>query len=311
MIGVCLKVLFSNRQSHELFPSSAGITFSSFAILNLPVTIILIVVTWLWLTWFFLRGTVKYSKSELNIVTKIIEDQYTSLGPMTYQEKSAASVFGILVLFWLTRNPGFMPGWGSIPPFDLTGPSGTYIRDSTVAMAAAFILFIIPGKKPDGKSTSAPLISFTVATQKMSWTVIFLLGGGFAMAAGVTASGLAAWIGTNLEFLATVDKLWLVLACAGVVSFVTQLAANTATITIFLPIYQMIAAKAQINPMLIMAPATTTVSHAFMLPVSTPPNALASGYGYIRVPEMMKAGIPLAIFGTVLATVAIFTIGPI
>merc|ERR1719507_829668 len=131
------------------------------------------------------------------------------------------------------------------------------------------------------------------------------------MAAGVTASGLAAWIGTNLEFLENVSKPVLVLACAGVVSFVTQLAANTATITIFLPIYQMLAAKARVNPMLIMAPATTTVSHAFMLPVSTPPNALASGYGYIRVPEMMMAGIPLAIFGTLLATGAIFTLGPI
>ena len=83
----------------------------------------------------------------------------------------------------------------------------------------------------------------------MSWTVIFLLGGGFAMAAGVMDSGLANYVGAQLEFVSELSPLMIVLICAGTVSFVTQLAANTATITIFLPIIQTIALKAKINPL--------------------------------------------------------------
>lgn len=290
----------------------AGISFASFAVINLPVTLILIAVTWLWLDFYFLRGMAEQTKEEQEQVEGIIKKQYKDLGTMTYQERSAATVFAVLVFFWLTRSPGFIPGWGDISPFNIKMPDGKtpYIRDSTVAMTAAFILFCLPGKKPDGKTTSNPLISFKKATETMSWTVIFLLGGGFAMAAGVMDSGLANYVGAQLEFVSELSPLMIVLICAGTVSFVTQLAANTATITIFLPIIQTIALKAKINPLYLMATATTTVSHAFMLPVSTPPNALASGYGYIKVPEMMKAGIPLAIFGTFLATGAIFLIGP-
>ena len=116
-------------------------------------------------------------------------------------------------------------------------------------MTAAFILFCLPSKKPDGTTTSNPLISFTQATKSMSWTVIFLLGGGFAMAAGVMDSGLANFVGAQLEFVSSLSPLMIVLICAGTVSFVTQLAANTATIVIFLPIVQTIALQARMNPL--------------------------------------------------------------
>ena len=69
------------------------------------------------------------------------------------------------------------------------------------------------------------------------------------MAAGVMDSGLANFIGAQLEFVSSMSTLSIVLICAGTVSFVTQLAANTATITIFLPIIQTIALKARINPL--------------------------------------------------------------
>ena len=183
---------------------------------------------WLVLWAFFIKGTKALNNDELEKIKSMIRRKYEELGPMTYEEKAVTVVFSTLVGLWLTRNPGFMPGWGSVYPFNLKDAEGKkYVTDATVAVFMAFVLFCIP-KYPITKSRRiVPLISFKECCKMMSWTVLFLLGGGFAMAEGIQLSGLGSWIGIQLYFLEGTSEWVLVASIIFLCSFTTQFMANT------------------------------------------------------------------------------------
>lgn len=139
-----------------------------------------------------------------------------------------SGIFCTLVTLWLTRNPGFMPGWGSVYPFNLKNSAGKrYITDATVSITCAFILFAFPKHPITAWRKPEFLISFKHVCTTISWSVLFLLGGGFAMADGIKKSGLGSWIGSQLYFLEGVSDFYLVLTIVCLCSFTTQFAANT------------------------------------------------------------------------------------
>ena len=121
--------------------------------------------------------------------SKIIKDQYAALGEVTFAEKMIIKCFFLLLTLWLTRAPGG-PGTGWSQFFKSGYPS-----DASAALFVAFLLFLLPAEKPfqrdeNGKFIiSKPLVTWKQMASKMSWGVIFLLGGGFAMASGITSSG--------------------------------------------------------------------------------------------------------------------------
>ena len=131
------------------------------------------------------------------------------------------------------------------------------------------------------------------------------------MAKGIQESGLGNWIGTKLFFLEGQSNFNLVLGIVTLCSVTTQFAANTAVATTYLPIILALCIEIKVNPILLMAAGTNAINHAFLLPVSTPPNALAIGYDTFDVPDMMKAGAILAGIGIVITTFATFTLAPL
>lgn len=146
---------------------------------------------------------------------------------------------------------------------------------------------------------------------KIPWNIVLLFGGGFALAQGFVDSGLSVWFGERLAGLANVEPIILTLANVSMMSLLTELTSNVATTEMILPILAGLSTAIEINPLLLMIPATLASSLAFMLPVATPPNAIIFGTNRIKIKDMVKTGILLNITGIIIATLVMYFWGTI
>jgi len=136
-----------------------------------------------------------------------------------------------------------------------------------------------------------------------------LIGGGLALAEGMKISGLTEWMASGLVGLAGQSESLIVLAVCLFSTFLTEMFSNSPAIAIALPILASSAEAMRLDPYLLMIPATMAVSLAFMMPVGTPPNAIAMGGSYIKISEMARIGFVLSILGSVWVTVGVFILG--
>ena len=127
----------------------------------------------------------------------------------------------------------------------------------------------------------------------LRWDVLILFGGGLALAASISDTGLASWIGGALTALGHLPMIWLVLAVMIVVVYLGELASNTAMAAIFLPIAGAAAVGMGLSPLLLAYPVALAASLGFMLPVATPPNAIIFGSGAVTAQQMLRAGVIL------------------
>ncbi|PCH61266.1 MAG: hypothetical protein COC05_01635 [Gammaproteobacteria bacterium] len=213
-----------------------------------------------------------------------VREDHEALGPMRYEEKAVAWVLGMAALAWMTRkgialDSFTIPGWSSLLPYD-------GVDDGTVAVIAAFILFLIKAK--DGSA-----ILGQDAFSRLPWGVLILLGGGFALATGVQNSGLSSWIGESLYFFSGLSFVLVLLAVAVLMIFLTEMTSNTAITQVMLPILAALALGANYDMTMLMLTATFAASCAFMLPVATPPNAIVFASGRIPMQTMVRTGIVL------------------
>jgi len=144
---------------------------------------------------------------------------------------------------------------------------------------------------------------------KLNWGIVILFGGGFALAGGFTESGLSGWLGGGVSAMAGLPPLLLVLITCTGLTFLTELTSNAATTQMALPVLGSLAVAIQVNPLLLMVPATLSASCAFMLPVATPPNAIAFGTGDLPMKALVRTGIWLNLIGILLVTAAIYLLG--
>lgn len=165
--------------------------------------------------------------------------------------------------------------------------------DGTIAVIAALALFLLP----DG--TGRPLLVWHEA-ERAPWSVIFMFGGGLALAAGMQASGLAIWIGQALLPIASWPLILIALAVVALVVLVTEFASNVATATGIIPVVAALVVALGADPILLALPAALAASWGFMLPAGTGPNAIAWATGRIRIERMVAAGALLDVAGIVL-----------
>jgi di/tricarboxylate transporter len=282
-------------------PAAAGVSVSSFAKFAFPLCWIMTFVAWGVIWFFFLRSCRTQSDDELEIVRGIINKQYKDLGPVSFGERIVGSVTCCMALLFIFRKlDASVWGWADIPGLDTKDSKGAYyIRDSVVAITMLFLLFILPVEKPTlnpKDKLPEPILNFKTANSKLAWSVLFILGGGFAMANGIKVSQLSIWIGAKLAFLKQFSDFTIVSFVNGFMAFMTQATSNSSTTSIFLPVLQSIATAAEMNPLKVMAPSVIAVSYAFMLPVSTPPNALCMAYG-LNSKDLLKPGAVLVLLG--------------
>ncbi|XP_023694505.2 solute carrier family 13 member 1 [Paramormyrops kingsleyae] len=309
LTGTSTNLIFA-EQINQYYPECNCVNFGNWFIMCFPISIIVLLLSWVWLHWMFLGFdfrslfSCRKEKSEREKATaKVIEEEYRALGPLRPQEMITLVIFMLMVLLWFTRNPGFMPGWASL----FSNFEG-YATDATVAILLGLTLYIIPAHKPTHPKFET-LISWKEFQSCMPWEIGILVGGGFALAEGTKVSGLSAWVGSLLTPLGSLPS-WLIITITCILTTsVTEVASNPATITIFLPILTALSEAIQVNPLYILIPTTLCTSFAFLLPVSNPPNAIVFTYGHITVMDMVKAGLGVNIIGVLVVLLAVTTWG--
>ena len=143
---------------------------------------------------------------------------------------------------------------------------------------------------------------------KRPWDVLILFGGGLSLAGAISRSGLSTWIGVALGGLNAWPAVAVTVVVTSVVIFLTELTSNTATAAAFLPVAGSVALGMGIDPLMLAVPAALAASCSFMLPVGTPPNAIVYGTGYIRIPQMARAGFGLNLVFIVAITLITYTL---
>ncbi|XP_040452461.1 solute carrier family 13 member 1 isoform X2 [Falco naumanni] len=313
--GTSTNLIFA-EQFNTRYPACQCINFGSWFILSIPIAVIILLLSWVWLQWLFLGfdfknmfkcGKKKTAREEAS--AQVIQKEYKKLGPMSYPEAVTLVLFILMTLLWFTREPGFIPGWSSLFP-----KYKGYATDSTTALVIGLLFFIIPAKTlsrtSNGENTVfgyTPLITWKEFQSCMPWEIAILVGGGFALADGCEVSKLSEWVASKLTPLGSLP-LWLVIliSCL-IVTSVTEVASNPATITIFLPILSPLAEAIHVNPLFILIPATLCTSFAFLLPVANPANAIVFSYGHLTIMDMVKAGLGINIVGVAVVMLAIMT----
>jgi sodium-dependent dicarboxylate transporter 2/3/5 len=282
--------------ARSMFPKAPEIGFLDWFKIGLPLVVILLPVTWFYLTYIAAPPRIKKIPGGKDL----IENDLRELGGMKPGEKLTLAVFLLVALAWVFRiniDVGFfvIPGWSNI-----LGVS-EYVHDSTVAMFGAILLFLLPVDLGKGIF----VLNWEWA-MRIPWGIILLFGGGFALAAGFQASGLAQWIGEGLSFLCGVPTIIMILCVCLLLTFLTEVTSNTATTTMMMPVLGALATATCIHPFLLMIPAAMSASCAFMLPVATPPNAIIFGSGYLRIPDMARIGFFLNIIGAIIVTLIVY-----
>ena len=264
------------------------ITFVQWFKFGFPISIILLFICWLYLTRFAFR----FKQTAFPGGRAEIKKQLTALGPVSYEEKLVFVVFLLTAIAWISRSI-FLKKF--IPAID----------DTIIAMIAAIVIFLIPTKKGDRK-----LLTWEEAL-KIPWGILLLFGGGMALAAGFSESGLAKWIASQMTLLQGVAIIVLVIIMIAAVNFLTEITSNLATTAMLLPVLAPMAMTIDVHPYILMVAATVAASCAFMLPVATPPNAVVFGSGYLRIPDMVKAGIGMNIISIILLTLFVYFVLPV
>ena len=269
------------------------ITFSTWIIFGLPISILLLFICWKYLTSYafhFKQQSFPGGRAE-------ISRQLTSLGKISYEEKTVLSVFALTAMAWIFRSPlqKFIQSTYLNSPDLYQQTMISRLDDTIIAVIAGISLFLLPASKEKNRK----IITWEEAV-KLPWGILLLFGGGLALAQGFKSSGLAFWIGGQMTLLQGASLLVLLLVLITAVNFLTEITSNLATTAMILPILAPLALVIEVHPYILMVGATVAASCAFMLPVATPPNAVVFGSGYLKIPDMVKVGIWMNLISIIL-----------
>ncbi|MBX3365121.1 MAG: SLC13/DASS family transporter [Phycisphaeraceae bacterium] len=271
------------------------IGFAQWMAVGVPTTLVFLPIAWLILT----RIIFPIRFDELPGGRELIRAERRALGPVSRGERLVLVVFICTAAAWIFRPLLVQLGHA-------TGLTGlTMLRDAGIAVGAAVTVFLLP---VDPRRRI--FVMDWPTASRLPWGVILLFGGGLALADALKNTGVDLFVGSAFAALDNVP-FWLVIAgTALIVVLMSEISSNTALAATLLPVLSGAAIQLGHGPGTLLVTAAVGASLAFMLPVGTPPNAMVYATGFIRIADMVKAGILLNIVGVVLACVAGMVLAP-
>lgn len=266
------------------------VTFSRYLAIGIPVCIIMLAVVYLMLT----RVLFPSKVNSLAESAAVIDDQLKELGKMSVTEKRVALIFVSTALTWIFR--------GTIN--DLIG--SPLLSDAMIAIAGGILMFITPIDLKKGQ-----FLMEWEYTKKLPWGILILFGGGLTLAKAMEKSDIVQVVGESIAGYGELNQILLIAGLTAFMLFMTEVMSNIALVVIFLPVVIGISESLDINPMLLTVPVTLASSYAFMMPISTPPNAIVFSSGMIRMKDMIRAGVLLNIIAILLLVLLSQTLVPL
>ncbi|MCR8674575.1 DASS family sodium-coupled anion symporter [Micrococcus sp. HG099] len=268
------------------------IGFGQWMLVGVPIAVVLLLVCWLLLTRVLFRPEI----DEVPGGRDLIAAELARLGRMSAPEAKVLVIFVLAALAWIT-----------VPLLSeyVLGLDSPLLSDAAIAMVVGLVLFLLPAGGGAGRGVR--LLDWEAA-KELPWGVLLLFGGGLALSGQFSKSGLSTWLGEQVRSLGEIPVWVLVVIAAIGILLLTEMTSNTATAATFLPVASGVALGTGVEPLMLAAPVALAATCAFMLPVATPPNAIAYGSGYVTIGQMVKGGVWLNIIAAVLISVASMTL---
>ncbi len=265
------------------------VSFSSWMIVGIPMMVLALTACYLLIT----RVLFVNLLPSIEGSHQLIQRKYQELGNISREEKMVLTVFSFTCFFWIFRQ-------------NLNGLlEKNLLDDTTIAMAGGVIMFLIPTDLKNHKF----LLEWS-DMKELPWGILLLFGGGLCLADGMEKSGLVQIVGNYFSQQKDINPAVLIISLTTISMGLTELMSNVALVTIFVPVVFGIADGFHINPIWLAMPVTLAASCAFMMPISTPPNAVLFATGHIRMKDMIKTGVLLNLACLVIISILGLTIIP-
>lgn len=287
----------------QLFPGQDAIGFGQWMATCLPLSALFIGIAWL-----LLARIIFDLRHDTLGEAEAIKGRLLALGRATRDVWLAGTVFAVVAVLWMTGDTLKHDGEVLFKGWRDQAQALEQVSDAAVAVLGAVLLFLLPTKRHRGRQTDVytmheegrTLMTWGFAEQRVPWGVLLLIGGGFALAAGVDASGLSGVIGEAMASLGSLPMVLLIGSTALIVCLLSELGSNTATASLTLPILAAMAERWGMDPQSILWPASLAASLGFMLPVASPMQTIVFGTGRIPMRQMVKAGVWMDLIGVTL-----------
>ncbi len=294
LLGSPPNAIIAGYASDEL---GIDIAFVDWMMLGVPLAVTFIVIAWVLMT----RVLYRFELDEIPGGEELIGNEIAKLGTMSQGERMVALVFGGAAFLWIV--PGLLV---ESPSVAAAFPWLGGLNDAAIAILAGLALFILPGK-----GSNQMVLDWKDAESGLPWGVLLLFGGGLSLAGAVAGTGLDDWFGQQVSGLGALPTVLLIAAVVTIVLFLTEVTSNTATAATFIPVLGGVAAGIGADPLGLLVPAALAATCAFMLPVGTPPNAIAFSTGFVSISQMARGGFVLNLIGIALVTGFVYWLGAV
>jgi sodium-dependent dicarboxylate transporter 2/3/5 len=273
--------------------SGVEISFADWMLLGVPVVILLFVFLSVYFYVRSVRGLVMTAGPADHIAQEL-----RRMGPLSTAQRNVLVAFGLTAALWLTPGVLALAGFGGTA---LDRGYRAAVPESVAAMIGAILLFVLPVSWRSRRFT----LAWEQAVQ-IDWGIILLFGGGLAMGELAFSTGLAEALGRGVTaWLPASSPLALLVVFTGVAIVLSEAASNTASANMVVPIAIAVAQAAGVEPLGPALGATLGASMGFMMPISTPPNAIVYSSGHVPITAMMKHGFFLDVAGFVIIVVLV------
>ncbi|UTW64181.1 SLC13/DASS family transporter [bacterium SCSIO 12741] len=273
LVGTPPNMVFAGI-AEDYFHQEIG--FGQWLLVGIPAGGVLLALAYVLLT----RVLIPIRLQEIPGSRELFQQRLKDLGPMRRAEKYVLIIFSLTAICWVFKGQLNL----------LLG--GNVLSNTTIAMAGGVLMFITPVNWKVGE-----YVLDWKSTEKLPWGILLLFGGGLSLAQAFDKSGLVLELGEWIASHVAADPFWMCLALVTITLFMTELMSNVALVTVLIPVIIGVSESMGLHPYQLTVPVTLAASCAFMMPISTPPNAVVYSSGFIRMPQMAKVGFALNLIG--------------